>query len=814
MVRLLIFLILAAPVIVCAQAPFTHTNTYVDVPGSEPREHPVDMVRMSLDVRFEPEKGLVKGTVTNVFKVLQDRTDSIVFDAIKIRVLQATLGGRPVRFRNTDTTVVVYCEPSLRWDSQDSVTFIYEANPRKGIYFIGWNDPSKRMRKQIWTQGQAVDNRYWMPMYDEMNDKMITETSTTFDSNYVVVSNGTRTSTIMNSDGTKTWRYTMAKPHASYLLMIAIGDYSVTRRASSSGVPLLLYGYPEHPEKVEPTYRMSVEAMDFLEREIGIPYPWESYSQVPVADFVFGAMENTTATIFGDFFVTDSRGWLDRSYVGVNVHELTHQWFGNFVTGRSIKSVWLQESFATYYPHLFTRLTQGEDAYEWSRRGMQNSALSAGEKDRLPIVHPSSGTARIYPKGACVIDMMRSTFGDSAVRRVIKHYALRHAYGNVETNDLYLSFQDTLGISPDWFFDEWLYKGGEPHFKISTRVGASTTERGMSTSTLVDIEQIHNIDELTGVFRMPVNIEVYYTDKSKDCVRVTIRDQRTLIDIPNPSGKTPSFVIFDPGSQILKRVTYDRTWESRLAQLHGAQHMIDRFDAFEWFRGDTSRVQDRLDMLDDVMNKERFHAMRSEAVGQGIELGQRGITHAWKTVERGLIDAAVEVRTASIAGLSVIPEQLKGACERLLEDSSYAIIQVAFSKLVRTFPSDRKTYISKVRGVRGPHERVRIVRLEAEASDGNAAAVSELADLCGPGWEFITRQNAIAVFKRLGTLTEDATRNILDAIWSTNSRLSGSTLGVVTSLVDQPKLREVVRKVSNETQLLPWQRDMILSMIR
>jgi len=273
-------------------------------------------------------------------------------------------------------------------------------------------------------------------------------------------------------------------------------------------------------------------------------------------------------------------------------------------------------------------------------------------------------------------------------------------------------------------------------------------------------------------------------------------------------------VIFDPGSQILKRVTYDRTWESRLAQLHGAQHMIDRFDAFEWFRGDTSRVQDRLDMLDDVMNKERFHAMRSEAVGQGIELGQRGITHAWKTVERGLSDAAVEVRTASIAGLSVIPEQLKGACERLLEDSSYAIIQVAFSKLVRTFPSDRKTYISKVRGVRGPHERVRIVRLEAEASDGNAAAVSELADLCGPGWEFITRQNAIAVFKRLGTLTEDATRNILDAIWSTNSRLSGSTLGVVTSLVDQPKLREVVRKVSNETQLLPWQRDMILSMIR
>lgn len=801
-------LLLLTPVMTLAQATFVHTSTHVDAPGSEPREHPVDMLRMSLDVRFEPEKGLVKGKVTHVFRALRERTDSIVFDAMKMRILQATLGGKPVRTQSTDTSVIVYCDAALRWDVQDSITFIYEANPRKGIYFIGWNDPSKRMRKQIWTQGQGIDNRHWIPMYDEMNDKMITQTSTTFDSAYAVLSNGTRGEVVVNGDGSKTWNYSMTKPHSSYLLMLAIGEYSITSKRSASGVPLYLYSYPDHPDRIEPTYRMSVEAMDFLEREIGVAYPWESYSQVPVADFIFGAMENTTATVFGDFFHTDSRGWLDRSYINVNVHELTHQWFGDLITGRSAKSIWLQESFATFYPHLFTRITSGEDAYEWSRRGMHNAALAAGEQDRLPIVHPSSGTARIYPKGASVIDMMRYTFGDSSVRRVIQHYLRTHAFHTVETNDLYLAFQDTLGISPDWFFDQWLYKGGEPHFRVNTRTGAQTTERGVSATTVVDIEQIHNIDNLTGLFRMPVVVEVHYTDRTKDSVRLDMNSQRTLVEIPNGAKKTPAFVLFDPGSNILKRMTFQRSWEARVSQMKFAAHMIDRYDAFETFRGDTTRIQDRLDMVEVVMDQEKFHAMRSEAVNQAIEMALAGATRAWKTVERGMKDPAVEVRSASVHGLSIIPSQLKGACEALLEDSSYAVIQSAFMKLIRSFPTEKKSYLSRIRNVQGPHERIRIARLEIEAADGSTAALEELSDLCGSGWEFIVRQNAMGAIRRLALLTNDGARNILQALWSTNNRLCGVAQGTLAYLTEQPRFRELIREVVSTMTLEPWKRDL------
>jgi aminopeptidase N len=559
---------------------------------------------------------------------------------------------------------------------------------------------------------------------------------------------------------------------------------------------------------------MSVESMDFLEREIGIPYPWESYSQVPVADYIFGAMENTTATIFGDFLHTDERGWLDRSYVGTNVHELTHQWFGDYITGRSGKSIWLQESFATFYPHLFTRETVGEDAYQWSRRGMHRSAHAAAEKDRLPIVHPSSGSARIYPKGASVIDMMRYAFGEQSVRRVIQHYLRKHPYTTVETNDLYLAFQDTLGLSPKWFFDQWLYQGGEPHYRVSTRLGAVPSEKGIGTTTLVDIEQIHQIDELTGVFSMPVVLEVHYTDRTKDSVRVMVNQQRMLVEVPNPNNKVPAFVLFDPGSYILKRVTFDRSWDARMAQLQNAPLMIDRYDALETFRGDTSRSAERRAMIAGVLTRETFHALRSEAAQQAIELAQKGIPEAWELVKRGLTDKALEVRSATLGALPTIPQQLRETVVGMLRDTSYAVIQSALTKLATSFPSD-KSILAAVKGVRGPHERVRITRLEIEATwNDDAGAVKDLADLCGPGWEFITRQNAMQALRRVGTVTPLAAENMLLAVLSTNTRLAGVAQSVLNGLCEQPRLKSIVSTVAKTMQLNEIQRDTLAQYLR
>lgn len=806
----LLFVASAAP----AQQDVLHTTTYFSSPAAVPREHPVDFQKLRLEVRFDTTISLVKGRVEHTFTVLQQRVDSIVFDAVSINIKQAMLNGRPARYRSTDTSVIVYCEPPLQWDQTGSVQFTYEATPRKGIYFVGWQDATGKMPRQIWTQGQAVDNRHWIPMYDDANDKMITETVITFDSSYTVISNGDLKGIVTNSDGSRTWEYGMRKPHSTYLMMIAIGKYGVTKDTSASGVPMELYWYADRPQVAEPTYRMSVEAMDFLEKRIGVPYPWGVYRQVPVADFIFGAMENTTATIFGDFYQVDARGFLDRPYVRTNVHELTHQWYGDLVTGRSLAHLWLQESFATFYPYLFAEAFYGRDEAEWDRRGMQNRALAAGEKNRIPIVHPEAGSDRVYPKGAIVLDMMRHAYGDSALHRVLKHYLNEHAFENVETNDLYQAYQDVLGIAPYQFFKQWLYQGGEPHFKITTGVSVTSGLQGASTSTVVNVDQVHPVDDLTGYFTVPVTISVHYEDGSMDTVRTTVSGPHTSVQIPNTGGKTVSFVLFDPGSTLLKRVTFDKNRAALMAQVRKAPHMIDRYDALVELAKDTSSLDGMLDVIESIMENEQHHGIRAEAVKVAIGMAQRGVEHAWKTVEAGLEDKRAEVRKAAINGMLLLPKRLEDASMALLIDSSYQVVASAVSRICTSYPERIDRVMEITKGIVSPEAVVELARLEVMVADGNAMAYKQLVGLCGPGAEFRTRQNAMRALKRTGQIDEAAAANLIEACLHTNGRLAGVAKEVVGYFLEQSRSRGILMAASRKTVLTPERRKALDDIIR
>ena len=386
------------------------TRSYISDPLLAPREHNVDFQHLKLEVSFEPAKKLVKGKVTHTFIPLRQKTDSIVLDGINMNIKEVTLNGKPAKFRNDSENVVIYT-PSLAWEQKDSMTITYECTPRNGLYFIGWNDKTGICRRQIWSQGQGIDNRNWIPMYDEMNDKITTEMFATFDTAYKVLSNGKMLDKKTNKNGTYTWHYKMSHPNAPYLIMLGIGKYGIKETQSASGVPMYLYYYPEWKDRVEATYKYSEKMVDFYEKEIGVSYPWESYSQIPVQEFMYGAMENTTATVFGDFLFCDERSFLDRPYYGVNAHELAHQWFGDFITARSDAHHWLQESFATYYDWLFEREYFGENQFDWTRRGAQNNSLDESKKNDFPIAHSEGGTTRHYPKGACVLNMLKYVVG-------------------------------------------------------------------------------------------------------------------------------------------------------------------------------------------------------------------------------------------------------------------------------------------------------------------------------------------------------------------------------------------------------------------
>lgn len=775
-----------------SQVAVPNSITHLVERGSAPREHPADMLHLRLDATFDPFSGLVQGRVTHTFKVLRQTVDSIEFDAIGITFSQVMMGNKPARFRRTDSTIVVYCEPVLQWDRIDSVSFTYSARPKRGLYFIGWQDSTNTMRRQIWSQGQGIDTRHWIPLYDEMNDKLITEIVVSFDTAYAVVSNGDLIRHSINSNGTKTWHYSMTKPHAPYLIMLAIGKYAIKDTAASNRVPMHLYYYPDLPSTLEPTYRYSTESMDFLEKEIGVPYPWGTYSQIPLADYIFGAMENTTATVFGDFYVTDSRGWLDRYYVNTNVHELTHQWFGDYVTARNQTHNWLQESFATYYPHVYTRKWQGEDAYQYGRRHLHNAALRAGDRDRFPVVHNQAGGERVYQKGAAVLDMMRYTFGADQLRRVIKNYLQHHAYGNVETNDLYQAFQDTLGLAPDWFFKQWLYQGGEPEYTVTY---ASTTTHGIPGSqeaTAVDIQQVHTTDNLTGYFSMPIEVEVHYQGGGSNSVRAIVEGAHTTVLVPNPKGKDVSFVLFDPGSYVLKRVNFSKRFEELIAQAENAPLMIDRFDAITELLKDVHVKRVTVSMLERWYDKEKFHAPKTAILNIAIALKKHGVKDVNKLIERGIADADVQVRKHLVHNIRVIDIDIRTAFESLLRDSSYDVIESAFQNLCLYYPNERSRYIAMVSGVISPSHKVEIAVLEQLSSTGDAESLEKLSELVSNRYEFGTRQHAMRSLKKVGNLTPQGFKWMVDALNSANNRLSDVANQTLTWFAEIPRFKSLM----------------------
>ncbi|MDP4220579.1 MAG: M1 family metallopeptidase [Bacteroidota bacterium] len=792
-----------------AQPPILYQETHlVDPAERAPREHPVDMLRMKIEVSFDCPKGIVYGKVTHYFTPLRSHVDSIFFDGPGIKIKDAMLNGKPLQFTTDASGVTVFPGKALSWGENDSITFVYEATPRKGIYFIGWNDPRNLSRKQIWTQGEGTDNRYWIPCYDDWDDKLITETIVKFDKEYKVLSNGTKLSEKDNGDGTKTWHYRMTHRHSAYLVMLGIGKYEIEQRKTKAGVPVNLYYYPEHPEYVQPTYKYATECIDFVAKWTGIPYPWESYSNIPVQDFIYGAMENTTATIYGDFFLNDARGTLDRGYFGVDVHELTHQWFGDLITIRNGPNMWLHESHATFFPKLFTREVYGEDAYEWNRRGEHNAMVAANDGDRFPIVHTKAGGSRIYPGGSAVIGMMLYTFGEEEMRHVYHYYLSHHMYSNVETNDLYQAFQDTLGLSPDWFFEQWLYRGGVPEYTVSYQDIA----KGSGHETEIDVAQTQHIDDLTRLFKMPIVFEVHYTDGSMDSKREWIEKERHIVSVPNPSSKQIAFVLFDPGDEVVKKINFKKPFSELKAQALGAPKMLDRYDAVVSFRTDSVPMEQKRDALIQVYNKETYQAIRGEIVGQ---LAADNTPESRAIIRRALKDTTLDVRSAALNAYRFIPQDIEPDVAMLLKDSSYNMVSTALDKLCESFPQNTAQYLDKTKDEDGMSHKVHIKWLEIKASSTqDAAALKQLVDYVSVSYEFITRQTAMDALSRLNYFDNDLLANLINALLSTNNRLAGSANGILTKYYGQTQFRNMMMAYYKSKTWEPWQKEIIDRIIK
>lgn len=767
----------------------------VDV-STPPREHPLDFQELKLELSFLEKEGLVKGKATHIFTPLRNKVENFSLDAKgDLSIKEATLNGAKIDFKKDSSGYTFYASQALTFGNKYTLALSYEAHPKKGLYFIGWNDSSNISKKQIWSQGQPTDNRHWIPMYDEMNDKLISDVTVTFNKEYKVLSNGAKLLEKDNPDGTKTWRYKMDKPHAPYLIMVGIGKYDIKEIKSKSGIPIRMYYYPEHKDRVDVIYKYMAQMFDFLEKETGVPYPWKpTYSQIPVQDFMFGAMENTSAVVFGDFYCVDARAYLDRNYVATNAHELTHMWFGDLITARSESDTWLQESFATHYQWLFDREAFGQDQFDWNRRLANNEAIQASLADKKAIASTNGGRVRWYPKGAFVIEMMKYMVGREQYNRVIKYYLEKNAYKNVDANELLIAFQDVLGVSMNTFWEQWVYKGGEPHYKVAwSDIKNIKNER----STEVAIEQIHETNDLVGLFKMPIKIEVWYKDGSKDSVMANVENQFQRVQIPNRNNLEIDFVLFDPNSQILKSVTFNKYQEEYIKQALKAPYMLDRYDAVVALKN--VDIDRKREALVSVYLKEKFHAVKAEIVAQLVNDSTKT---SRDLVLMALKDKDAIVRRAALQHANPIAKDLEPEFRKLLNDSSYVTVETALEKLSNRFPENTQAYLELTKNeVGNSGKNIRVKWLEIACGIDRQKYMPELVGYTGASFEFRTRVNAIEALKRLNYCDEKLVAGLANAAAHFNTRLASPAEQAIQYFYKQQPFKKLFNDYLNSQKI-------------
>jgi aminopeptidase N len=464
----------------------------------------VDFIKVTGAVVPNASLKKIVGSAVYHFNVLKP-IDTIRIDAKNMNFDSVKINNQPVKFKNNQKELLLF--EGFK-NGINFLSFSYTAFPKQTMYFTG-----DGLNQQIWTQGQGKYTSYWFPSFDDMNEKVIFNLQIICPKDFVAISNGVLKSVKPLDQNFKTWVYQMEQPMSSYLLAVAIGNFVNKTIASKSHIPLQMFIQPNDTAKFEPTYRYSKQIFDYLEKEIGVKYPWQIYKQIPVKDFLYAGMENTSCTFFAEDFVVDNIGFNDQNYVNVNAHELAHQWFGDLVTAKSGKHHWLQEGFATYYALLAERQIFGDDYFYHQLYRSSIQLRNAAKTDTISIMNEKASSLSFYQKGAWALHVIRETIGAKAFQKAVKKYLNKYQYQNVTTDDFLAAIKkvaptfDTENFKKTWLED----------YHFQTEQANTLLQQNAFMQTLFETQQLRKktFAENKEKFKQLLQSNVFYPVKTE-----------------------------------------------------------------------------------------------------------------------------------------------------------------------------------------------------------------------------------------------------------------------------------------------------------
>lgn len=726
-----------------------------DEPYARSRDYSLENVRTHL--WFDLDQRKVRGEVAESVSMLRDGVSQLKFDSVDLKIQGVTLDGKTAKFATTPNELVVSLERASARRERHEVFIRYEGQPKRGLYFILPDKNYPDRPKEIWTQGEAEDTRYYIPIYDYPNDRTTSEMLLTVPASWLTISNGKLVSAKNEAGGMKTWDWKQSEPLSTYLITVVAGEF-FEKEESWRGIPLRYVVPRGEEQKIDATFARTKQMLDLFSDKLGVRYPWDQYAQSSVDEFVEGGMENTSATtLTARALVNPKLASEDREGAdSVDSHELAHQWFGDLITCKDWADIWLNEGFATYFEHFWTAQHYGADDADYDFWRDQRRWFSQKRIWGAPIVNrttedPLEYAGNVYTKGGWVLRMLDEKLGDADFFRGLHNYLETNRGQNVVTADLQKSIEQATATNVDEFFNQWVYRAGAPEFAVSY------TYDNAAHQVKLEVKQTQKMEGFVGMFKVPIEVEIATAGGKKTYpIEVSKADESFSL----PVDHEPLMVIFDKGDKILKSVEFKRDAAALVYQLRNAETVPDRADAAVAL-GDLKDHPDVVAALGDTAQRDPFWGIRVEALRA---LGKIGGPDAEKQILAATNDDKPWVRDVAVEQLGLFkddPPLAPKLMEIAANDRAYRVRAAAIKSLANIkAPNAYDILVAAVKSD-SPDDILREAGLRGLGTLGDDKAAPTLLEWTMPGKPLGSRGAAISAVAGLGKKNKDITKALI-----------------------------------------------------
>jgi aminopeptidase N len=704
-------------------------------------EFSINHLKLQLAVDLKEKK--LEGCAEYDIEFTHDRIpEAIVLDAREMEISEVKCRGKNASFEHIGGRLHIFTAGDEGRKIEVSIT--YSCKPEAGFYFISPDRNNPQRPLQAWSQGEDEYSAYWFPCFDYPNMKYTTEMAITVDAGMSAISNGRLLKIVEDrKGGRRTFVWSEGVPHSTYLNSVVVGSFSVIEDRWKN-IPVTYYVQPGREEEGKRSFGKTPKMIEFFSKITGVDYPYEKYAQVAVSEFIWGGMENISATTQTDETLHDARAEVDFPSHGLVAHELAHQWWGDLLTAKDWSNIWLNEGFATYFDALFREHDMGADEmHVFLDQSADLYFKEDSENYRRPIVQRSYFVPAelfdrtTYQKGALVLHMLRTELGDESFFRSLSLYCRKNMFRNVETSDLANAIEEATGRNLQWFFDQWVYRAGFPEFEIELK-----HERSEKKVRLF-IRQVQKCDELTPLFRVDMPVSIVYKGGRREYRRLAVREREEIFEF---DGKErPLFISIDPDNDILKKTKLIRPVEDALHQLKLGRTYEKILAARELSVKSEGRI---CEALAAELRKDNFWAVQAACARALGKINRKDSLEALLS-SVNIRDSRARKEVVRAIGMFREPSSAE-VLKRLFDDDSYAVASEAVTAFAKLDIAERGSVIRRAMDIPSHLDVVRQAAINSFLEFGSEEDIEFLKKFTAGSYGWRVRSSAIKTIAELG----------------------------------------------------------------